>query len=295
MKPPPFDYAVATSIDHALQLLEANEDAKILAGGQSLIPLLNLRFASPALLIDITRIAEMRAVRRAGEILSIGALTRHAEVERDLVIRDAAPLLAAAAAWVAHPQIRNRGTLGGSIAHGDTAAEFPAVLLALDATIVARSSSGERRIAAGDFFGSHFQTALGHEELLVSVEVPVADARTRWGFSEFARRKGDYAIGGAAVSARLDDEGRCATVHAGLISAGPGPTLAAGVAEDLVGHRVDLAAVARVVARVASSITPGENVHGTRGYRQAVVAESLRRALHQAFGLTVGHAEGRSA
>lgn len=285
MKPPPFDYAVATSTEQAIELLAQHEDAKILAGGQSLIPLLNLRFASPTLLIDISRITELRRVRCSSGTLMIGALTRHAEVEHDPVIREAAPLLAAAASWVAHPQIRNRGTIGGSVAHSDAAAEFPAVLLALDATIVTRSRSGERRIAAADFLGSHFQTDLRPDELLVAVEIPASEVRTRWGFSEFARRKGDYAIGGAAVCAGLDDDARCLWVRAGLISAGPGPTPAVGLPEELIGRRVDEAAAARAVDRAVAAINPGENVHGTKEYRRAVVGESLRRALHQAFDL----------
>lgn len=287
MKPPPFDYVVARSADQAIELLEQNEDAKVLAGGQSLIPLLSLRFASPTLLVDISRIPELRTIQLTDGSLVVGALTRHADVEHDAMVREAAPLLAAAAPWVAHPQIRNRGTIGGSVAHSDTAAEFPAVLLALDATVVTRSHTGERRIAAADFFGSHFQTDLRPAELLVAVEVPMADTRTRWGFSEFARRKGDYAIGGAAVSARLDDDGRCVWVRAGLISAGPGPTTAEGLHEELVGKRVDENMISRAVERAIARINPGENVHGTKEYRRAVVGESLRRALHQTFDLPV--------
>ncbi|TWP32666.1 FAD binding domain-containing protein [Leekyejoonella antrihumi] len=294
MKPPQFDYVVAASVEHAIELLEANEDAKVLAGGQSLIPLLSMRFASPTMLIDISHIAQLRAVRCSDEVLAIGALARHVEVEHDPVIHTAAPLLAAAATWVAHPQIRNRGTIGGAIAHSDAAAEFPAALLALDATIVTRSQAGERRIAAADFFGSHFQTALDHGELLVTLAIPVSDAHMRWGFYEFARRKGDYAIGGAAVSVRLDDDGRCTSARAGLISAGPGPTLAEGLDQELVGRWVDAAAVASAVARAASSIAPADDVHGTSRYRRAVVAESLRRALHQAFDLSTVHT-GREA
>lgn len=286
MKPAAFDYVVATSVDDAVSLCSAEEEAKFIAGGQSLIPLLNLRFASPTLLVDISRIAELRGIERVGDKVVIRALTRHVDIEKAPIVREAVPLLSAAAEWVAHPQIRNRGTIGGSVAHSDTAAEFPAVLLAIGATIVARSARGERRIASTDFFRSHYQNALEHGEILVSLECPVADEWTRWGFSEFARRKGDYAIGGAAVSLRLDEQGRCVSVRAGLIAAGSGPTLAEGL-DELVGRVADASAISAAVDKATVSLNPGATTHGTNEYRRAVVAESLRRALHQAFGLTI--------
>ncbi|WP_198016931.1 MULTISPECIES: FAD binding domain-containing protein [Nocardioides] len=295
MKPPPFEYVVATSVDHAIDLVSTDEDAKFIAGGQSLIPLLSLRFASPTVLVDISRLSELRDVRRAGDVLHIGALTRHAEIQKLPIMKQDAPLLSAAAGWVAHSQVRNRGTFGGAVAHSDSAAEFPAVLLATEATIVARSRDGERRIPCQDFFGSHFQTALNHGELLTGVELPVHDDSTRWGFSEFARRKGDYAIGGAAVSARVDEQGRCTRVRAGLIAAGPGPTSAEGLGEALLDRVVDESAVSDAVARAERHLTPESNVHGTKEYRRAVVAESLRRALRQAFELDHAGTDRRSA
>lgn len=295
MKPPPFDYAVAESLEHAIGLVETDEDAKFIAGGQSLIPLLSLRFASPTLLVDISRIAELRTVQNLDGTLTIGALTRHADIEHSPVVRDAVPLLSSAASWVAHPQIRNRGTFGGAVAHADSAAEFPAVLLATEATVVTLSREGERRIAGVDFFGSHFQTALKHGELVVAVEVPAANELTRWGFSEFARRTGDYAIGGAAVSATVDVQGRCTSVRAGLIAAGPGPTLAEGLEAELVGRHVDESAVQTAVALAANLLAPEANVHGSKEYRRAIVAESLRRALLQAFDLAGADIERRSA
>lgn len=294
MKPAPFDYVVATSVEHAIALVAADEDAKFIAGGQSLIPLLNLRFASPSLLVDITRIDELKGARKVDGRLVVGALTRHVDLEKDPLIREAVPLLSAAAGWVAHPQIRNRGTIGGSVAHSDAAAELPAVLLATGATVIARSAEGERRIASVDFFGSHFTNTLEEGELLVAIEFPIADERTRWGFEEFARRKGDYAIGGAAVSVQLDEQGNCASVGAGLVSAGDGPTLAEGL-DELVGRRVDEAAVEAAVANATRSLEPGATTHGTSDYRRAVVAETLRRALHQAFDLTAADDERKSA
>lgn len=291
MKPASFEYSFATSIEEAVALVEADEDAKFIAGGQSLIPLLSLRFARPTRLVDITRIPELRSIRRSGDVLVIGALARHVEVERDPLIREFVPLLSSAASWVAHKQIRNRGTFGGSIAHGDSAAEFPAVLLATQSIIVTRSSRGIRRIASADFFGSQFQTALEQGELIVSVEISAADSNSRWGFSEFARRKGDYAIGGAAVNARVDEQGLCTAVAAGLIAAGSGPTRAEGLDEKLVGRSVDRGAIEAAVARVAHSLRPEADAHGSREYRRAVVAESLRRALCQAFDVGVDKQE----
>lgn len=295
MKPPPFEYVVATSVDHAIDLVSTDGDAKFIAGGQSLIPLLSLRFASPTLLVDISQLSELRDVRRAGDVLYIGALTRHAEILTLPIVNQDAPLLSEAAGWVAHSQVRNRGTFGGAVVHSDSAAEFPAALLATQATMVARSRHGERRIPCQEFFGSHFQTALEHGELLTGVEVPAHDDSTRWGFSEFARRKGDYAIGGAAVSARLDEEGRCTRVRAGLIAAGPGPTAAKGLDEALLNRVVDESAVSDAVARAERHLAPESNVHGTKEYRRAVVAESLRRALRKAFDLDHAGTGRRSA
>lgn len=284
MKPPPFDYLRAATLDDVWDALE-NEDAKVIAGGQSLVPLLSLRFASPSLLVDITGLDDLAGAVIEGEILRIGALTRHSEVENGHLIRTHCPLLSEAATWVAHPQIRNRGTIGGSVAHSDSAAEFPAALLALDATLVAASREGQRRIPADEFFHSYFTTALRTGELLHSIEVPIQSHGARWGFSEFARRRGDYAIGGAAVQAVRDAEGRCTSVRAGLIAAGPAPTLAPGLSETLVGARVDVPMVREAVAAVLSQIRPGENVHGTAEYRREVIGETLRRALTAALEL----------
>ena len=295
MKPPPFEYAVPTDLDTVFALLDSDEDAKIIAGGQSLIPLLNLRFASPTLLVDIANVSELGGVRRNADTLTIGALVRHSTIETDGTVRRSVPLLADAASWVAHPQIRNRGTFGGATAHSDAAAEFPAVLLATGATIVARSARGERRLAAADFFKAHFQTALDPGEIVVAVEISAFDETTRWGFSEFARRKGDYAIGGAAVCGRVDSDGVCTSIDGGLISAGPGPTAATGLRDDLVGRAVDSQAIDAAAARVVERLTPEDNIHGTRDYRRAVIAESLKRALRQAFDVTEPTTQRRTA
>ncbi|WP_330474616.1 FAD binding domain-containing protein [Terrabacter sp. C0L_2] len=285
MKPPSFDYLRASSLDEVWNALNRDDDVKVIAGGQSLVPLLSLRLASPSLLVDITQLKELMGISCDSNVLRIGALTRHTTVEKHPLIVAQAPLLAQAASWVAHPQIRNRGTLGGAVAHGDSAAEFPAALLALDATIIAWSRGGERRIPAPNFFEAYFTTALAHDELLAAVELPVGRAGATWGFEEFARRRGDYAIGGAAVYAERGGDGVCRAVRAGLLAAGPAPCLAPGLAESMVGRVVDAHLIDCAVAAALGQLTPGANVHGGSEYRRAVIGEMLRRALASAFEL----------
>src|ERR1700682_1030148 len=202
MKASAFSYARPTSVVNALELLVAHGDkAKVLSGGQSLVPAMNLRLISPELIVDIGEIAELRGIAVSGDVLSIGALTRHVELLRSPEIAAHAPLLTEAVAHVAHPAIRNRGTIGGSLAHADPASELPACMVALNATVVVRGQTGERRIAAEDFFTGIYETALSAQELLIAVEVPVAQKNSAHFFQEFARRQGDYAIAGLAAQA----------------------------------------------------------------------------------------------
>ena len=207
MKAPAFAYERATSIDHALEMLSTyGERAKLLSGGQSLLPAMNLRLISPEIVIDIGDLAELRGISIRDGTVSIGALTRHVELLESPEIASLAPLLARAVRHVAHPAIRNRGTIGGSLAHADPAAELPACVIALDATIVVRGRAGERRISAADFFQGIFTTALSAEELLVSVELPIARSLSAHFFDEFARRHGDYALAGVAARATRDGQ-----------------------------------------------------------------------------------------
>lgn len=207
MKAPAFDYAHATSVDGALEMLSVHgEKARLLSGGQSLLPAINLRLLSPEILIDIGDLAELRGIAVRDGILCIGALTRHVELLASPEIAAFVPLLAEAVRYVAHPAIRNRGTIGGSLAHADPAAELPACMVALDATIVVRGQRGERRIAAVDFFRGIFATALSAEELLFSVELPIARGRSAHFFHEFARRHGDYALAGVAAHATIEGQ-----------------------------------------------------------------------------------------
>src|ERR1700704_1410968 len=202
MKASAFSYARATSVVNALELLVAHGDkAKVMSGGQSLMPAMNLRLISPELIVDIGEIAELRGIAVTGDVLIIGALTRHVDLLRSPEVAAHAPLLKEAVAHVAHPAIRNRGTLGGSLAHADPASELPACMLALNATIIVRGQAGERRIAAEDFFTGIYETALSAQELLVAVELPLAQKSSAHFFREFARRHGDYAITGLAAQA----------------------------------------------------------------------------------------------
>jgi carbon-monoxide dehydrogenase medium subunit len=202
LKASAFSYARATSVGNALELLAAHGDkAKVLSGGQSLMPAMNLRLISPELIVDIGELAELRGIAVAGNVVKIGALTRHVDLLRSPEVAAHAPLLTEATAHIAHPAIRNRGTIGGSLAHADPASELPACMVALNATIIVRGQDGERRIAAEDFFTGIYETALSARELLVAVELPVARKNSAHFFHEFARRHGDYAVVGLAAQA----------------------------------------------------------------------------------------------
>ena len=206
MKAPAFDYARATSVADAIALLaEYGERAKVLSGGQSLMPAMNLRLLAPELIVDIGALDELRGIKTQGDVFSIGALTRHVDLQKSSDIAAHAPLLKEAIAHVAHPAIRNRGTIGGSLAHADPASELPACVIALDATIVVRGPKGERRIAAEDFFVGIYETALSADELLTAIEVPLRPSHSAHYFCEFARRHGDYAIVGLAAQAVVNN------------------------------------------------------------------------------------------
>src|SRR6195952_2196843 len=206
MKASAFAYARPTSVANALELLVAHGDkAKVLSGGQSLMPAMNLRLISPELIVDIGELTELRGIALTGDRVRIGALTRHVDLARSPDIAEQAPLLAAAIAHVAHPAIRNRGTLGGSLAHADPASELPACMLALNATIIVRGRAGERRIAAENFFTGIYETMLSPEELLVAVELPAMPKNAVHFFHEFSRRQGDYAVAGLAGEAIVEE------------------------------------------------------------------------------------------
>ncbi|HLG06393.1 MAG TPA: xanthine dehydrogenase family protein subunit M [Gemmatimonadales bacterium] len=289
MKPPPFEYHSPTSLAEALAVLADRTDAKPLAGGQSLIPAMNFRLAAPAALVDLNRIDQLAGITESEGRIRIGAMTRHRAVERDGRIAARAPLLAEAMPHIAHPQIRSRGTLGGSLAHADPAAELPAVMLALDATLVLQDRAGERRIPATEFFTGLFATALRPGELVTAVEVPALAPRTGWAFDEFSRRHGDYALVGVAVMLSLRGQGRCDRVRIALLSVGDGPVLAGSAMETLQGTRPTPEAIREAAERAArEDIAPPSDIHASESYRRQLVRVLTRRALTRAAARAAG-------
>src|SRR5881392_3909039 len=238
MKPPPLEYYAPTTREEALALMaEHGGEAKVLAGGQSLVPSMNFRLAQPSILVDLNGVADLFGIYADGEGgLRIRAMTRHRAVERSSLVAARAPLITEAMPDIAHPQIRNRGTIGGSLAHADPAAELPAVMLALDAAFRARSVTGERTIPASEFFKGMLETALAPDELLVEIGLPPMPDRSGTAFLEVARRHGDYALVGIAVVVTLDGQGRCKAARIALLSVGDGPVLAVEAAKTLTGQ-----------------------------------------------------------
>lgn len=284
MKPAAFAYYRPTSLDEALALLAEHEDAKPLAGGQSLIPAMNFRLAAPAALIDLNGIAALsrdQGTEDGG--LHLGAMTRHSALEASRLVAERAPLLAETVPFIAHPQIRNRGTLGGSLAHADPAAELPAVMVALEATLVLRSAGADRRLPAEQFFTGLFATALEPGELLTAIELPALPARSGSAFEELSRRHGDYALVGVAAMLTLDEAGRCARARITLLSVGEGPTLAVRAAAALAGEALDpesLGAAAELAA--TEDIDPPSDIHASAAYRRQLARVLTRRALTRA-------------
>ena len=283
MKPPLFEYHDPGSVDEALALLaEHGDEAKVLAGGQSLVPLLNFRLARPERLVDVNGLSELAYLRTDDGVLRIGALTRHAALERSKEAAARVPLLGEAVALVGHVQIRNRGTVGGSVAHADPAAELPVAFSALDARYRVRSTRGERVVGSDEMFITHLTTSLEPDELLTEIEVPVPPARTGFAFVEFARRHGDFALGGAAVLVTLDDAGVCTRARIALLAAAPTPVRARETEEWLTGVRLDPPAMGEAAARAVAGIHPTSDIHGGTEYRRALVEALVRRALAQA-------------
>lgn len=283
MKPAPFEYFAPTSLDGALELLaEHGDEAKLLAGGQSLVPTMNFRLARPAVLVDLNRVPEMAFVQASPGALTVGAMTRQASLERSAEVARHQPLLAAALPHIAHPQIRNRGTLGGSLAHADPAAELPAVAVALEAQVVVRGADGERRHDAGDFFHGLFTTALEPGEILSAVEFPALPHATGWSFQEVARRHGDYALVGVAATLRMTGD-RCEQARVVLFAVGAGPTPAVHACESLAGTRINEARIGKAARRAAhDDIDPIGDIHASAPYKRHLAEVLVRRALHEA-------------
>lgn len=285
MKPAPFDYHRPDTLEEALAILaRSGGDAKALAGGQSLVPAMNFRLARPAVLVDLNRIASLAYLTESPDgWLRIGAMTRQRAAERSPAVARGAPLLFEALPWIAHPQIRNRGTVGGSLAHADPAAELPAVMVALDARFVLTGPSGARTVPAREFYTGLLSTALAPDELLTEVQVPPRPPGAGEAFVELARRHGDFALVGVAVRVVLDPSGTCASARIALLSVGDGPVLASRAMAVLTGSALDQDRLDEAAGAAADSdIDPPGDIHASPAYRRRLARVLVRRALAQA-------------
>lgn len=285
MKPAPFDYFVPDSVAEAAEILAENgDDAKIIAGGQSLVPAMNFRLVQPTMLVDINRLTDLDYIRLDGSVLRIGGLTRQRAVEKSPLVQEHSPLLFETMPHIAHWQIRNRGTVGGSIAHADPAAELPVSMVALNARFRFLSSAGERWVSATDCFEGLFATALLPTELLVEIEVPFMPPRTGSCFVEFARRKGDFALLGVAAVLTLDEAGICQKARLVYLNAGETPISAVQAASMLIGHQPSAALIEAAADYAASNeIKPSGNIHASEPYLRHLGRVLTRRALTSAW------------
>jgi aerobic carbon-monoxide dehydrogenase medium subunit len=289
MKPPPFEYVAPTSIDEAVAALaQGGTEAKLLAGGQSLVPLLNFRLARPALLIDLNRVAELAYLTERDGGIAIGAMTRQARVERDPALAHSQPLLREAIRWVGHAAIRSRGTIGGSLAHADPAAELPAVVVCLDAQLSVIGPRGRRSIPAADFFLGYLSTALEPDEILLEAWLPALAPCTGQAWLEFARRHGDFALAGVAVSLCLRGE-RVETARIVLTGVGGTPVRAREAETLLIGSSV-LERVSAAADAVRSAIDPDADIHATKEYRAHLAGVLTERAVRLAYERALANA-----
>jgi aerobic carbon-monoxide dehydrogenase medium subunit len=289
VKPAPFEYHAPATVSEAAGLLrDFGDEAKVLAGGQSLVPIMALRLARFEHVVDLNRVEELRGIERRNGTVGIGAMTRQADVERDATVAGAVPLLARATPLIGHFQIRNRGTLGGSLAHADPAAEYPAVALALDAEFEVANADGSRTVPASEFFVSTFMTALDADDVLTAVRFPVWGGRSGFAVEEVARRFGDFALTGAVCGLQLDGD-RVTRAAIALFAMGSTPLRANDAEAALVGSAVadvDVEEVGRAAAAAASD--PPDDIHASAAYRRSVgavvVARALVRAIEEASG-----------
>jgi aerobic carbon-monoxide dehydrogenase medium subunit len=284
MKPAKFTYACPQSVEEALSLLaQGGGDTKLLAGGQSLVPLLNLRMAQVSALIDVNRLTELSFITRENGTLRVGALTRHRQLEVSDEARATHPLLPRAAAEVGHLAIRNRGTIGGSLAHADPAAEWPLVAVTLDAQLVLRAQSRTRTVAARDFFIAPLTTALEPDEMLCEVRFPMASGRTVWGFQELCRRPGDFALAAVACRLTLGQNGVCTSAALAVGGAHSTPLFIAAVEKVVQGSRGEAEAIKEAAEIAAAAVEPPSDVHGSAEFRRRMVKVLTARALREAW------------
>jgi carbon-monoxide dehydrogenase medium subunit len=280
MKPPKFMYCDPDSVDEAVALKgRFGPDSLVLAGGQSLMPMLNMRLANPDVLIDINKVRGLQAIARSTDFLEVGAGVRQSELESDALVRELVPLLPLATPYIGHIENRHRGTVGGSIAHADSAAELPCVAVTLDATVVVQGPSGSREITAREFFQGWMTNALEAEELLVAVRFPVTAPEAGSAFVEVARREGDFALAAAAAVAGLDSDGRFASLSVGVAGIGATPVRATGVENALIGEPATQESIAAAAKEIVAEVSTADDLHATGAYRKHLAATVVKRAV----------------
>lgn len=295
MKPPPFEYTAAASVEEALAALaQAGDEAKVISGGQSLVPLLAFRFARPSLLVDLNRIPDLDGIALDGDVLTVGALVRHRDVELADGLRDRCPMIVEAVEQVGHAAIRNRGTVGGSLAHCDPAAEWTALALVLDAELDVVGLGGSRTVPASDFFVTYFTTTLAPDEILVGARFRVPNGRSGSTFVELARRHGDFALAGVGALVTLDDDDAIADARLGLIGVGATAVRATSAEAALRGRRPTREVLADAAAAVDADIDPNGDIHASADYRRHVAQVLVRRALETAVARARGGDHGRA-
>ena len=284
MKPPRFDYLAPRTLDEALAHLHHHGDqAKILAGGQSLIPMLNFRLAHPGVVVDVNRLTDLAYVRQHDGGVAVGALTRQHAVERSELVRARVPVVAEACRFIGHAPIRHRGTFGGNLAHADPASELPAVMVALEAEMAVASRAGSRAIPAGQFFIGPLTTALQPGEMLTEIRIPAAPPRSGGAFVEMARRAGDFALVGVSALVTLDVAGQCARARIALCGVGPTPVRARAAEDALVGQAPTTAVLDEAADRAAAATSPPSDVHGSAEFRRKLAQHFARQALAAAI------------
>jgi carbon-monoxide dehydrogenase medium subunit len=286
MKPAPFEYAAPATVEEAVALLAANSGAaKLIAGGQSLMPVLAFRLAAPSLLVDLRKVPGLDRISIGVDGVCLGAKVRWRDIEDDPRLRNAHPLLTAAIAHVAHYQIRNRGTVGGSLAHADPAAEMPGIAVTCDAELTLVGPSATRVVPAADFFTGPLSTVLADDEVLVEARLPRWPAQRRWAFEEFSRRRGDFALAAVALFFETDEQGRAQNVHVGVIGACHRPQRLPQIEAVLNGRAIDAAAIADAARMAEASLDAPGDVHASAAYRRALFAALLENALARAAAL----------
>lgn len=279
-----FQYEAPGTLAEAISMLHKyGEEAKVLSGGHSLIPMMKLRFANPEYLIDINGIPDLSYIKEEGGAIKIGALTREAEVEHSDLLKKYFPIFADVTKLIADPQVRNRGTIGGNLAHGDAANDHPAVMLALNATVIATGSDGPRSIPIDEFFFGFYTTALQHGEILTEIQIPIPPAGTGNAYHKLERKVGDYATAGVAVQLTLDEKGICTAAGIGLTNVNPTPLRASRSEQALTGKPVTDETIAEAARYASEDCSPSADLRGSEEYKSAMVAVLVKRMIHRAI------------